>query len=116
MPRSVQQSPLLRDQVAVVLLGIAVFGLILFWITVLTQIGTLADTIVLRYDAVGLPALTGDPRGLLRLPVLATFTVVMNVVVAWAVAEGDRFAARMIIAGAIMVQLVLWVAIILLVW
>lgn len=116
MPRSVQQSRLLRDQVAVLLLGTALFGLILFWITVLTQIGSLADTIVLRYDAEGLPALTGDARGLLRLPVLATFTVVMNLVVAWAVAEEDQFAARMVIAGTIMIQLLLWVAIILLVW
>jgi hypothetical protein len=98
------------------LLGIALFGLILFWITVLTQIGSLADTIVLRYDAEGLPALTGDARGLLRLPVLVTFTVVMNLVVAWAVAEEDQFAARMVIAGTIMIQLLLWVAIILLVW
>ncbi|MGI8644449.1 MAG: hypothetical protein ACR2LS_10080 [Thermomicrobiales bacterium] len=116
MPASLQRSPLLRDQVSVVLLGAAVFSLLLMWITVANRLGSLPEAIVLRYDAEGLPANVGAPRAMLQLPSLSSFGLVMNLLVAWTVAGADRFAGRIMLAGALLVQLLLWIAVIALVW
>lgn len=116
MPRILEQSRLLRDQLSVILLGATLFSLLLMWITVVNRTGSLPETMVLRYDAEGLPAWTGDGSLVLRLPVLASFVTIMNLVVAWAVAEADRFAGRFMLAGALLIQALIWIAVIALVW
>ncbi len=115
MPRTLQQSKLLRDQLSVILLGASIFSLLLLWITVANRIGALSDPMVLRYGAEGLPARTGAPRALLQLPLLATFATVMNIVVAWSVASADRFVGRFILGAALLIQTLIWIAVIALV-
>lgn len=106
----------MTDHVSLVLLGVAVFSLLLMWITVANRIGSLPDSIALRYGAEGLPSLSGAPRALLRLPLLATVVTLMNVIVAWSISSADRFAGRFIVAAAILVHLLIWIAVAALVW
>ena len=116
LPGALQHSRLLADHVSVALIGVAAFSLLLLWITVANRLSSLSDPTVLRYDAEGLPALTAPPRTLLQLPLLATFATAMNLVVAWSVASTDRFSGRFMLATAILVQLLTWIAVVALVW
>lgn len=111
LPGSIARSALIADQVSLVLLGVAVFSLLLMWITIANRAGSLPDSITLRYGAEGLPSLSGAPRALFRLPLLATVVTLMNFIVAWSVSAADRFAARFIVAAAILVHLLIWIAV-----
>jgi hypothetical protein len=62
-------------------------------------------------DAAGFPDAWGVPSVLWRLPLIAGMTLLMNLVVAWFIAPIDRFAARFVIAAALGVQVIVWVAV-----
>jgi hypothetical protein len=107
---------LLADRPAVVLLGVAALGLVVMWAVVGLRVGALGATLELRLDAEGSPSLWGSPETLWRLPLLATVATLMNVLVAWRAAGADRFASRFMLAAALLVQVLAWLALIGLAW
>ena len=76
-----------------------------------SQMGGLPTSLAIHLDAAGVPDRWGSPKTLWRLPLLAGMTTVMNLVVAWAISSVDRFAARFVLAAALVVHLIAWVAV-----
>lgn len=107
---------LLADQPALVLLGLAALGLAGMWAVVGLRMGALGPALELRLDAEGSPSSWGSPDTLWRLPLLATVATLMNVLVAWRAASADRFASRFMLAAALLVQVLAWLALIGLAW
>lgn len=112
VPAVIAQSEIARDNVALWLLGISVFGLGVMAALMSNQLGGLDPGIGIHVDASGRTDRWGEPSGLWRLPLLATMITLMNLVAAWFVARSDRFAARFVLAAAVVVQLVTWVAVV----
>lgn len=101
---------LFRDRPAVTLVLAA--GLLIaamLWFIVL-RFGTVPSALPLHYSATGQPDRIGTPREIFVLPLITALVAVANVALAWSVMRFDRFAARLLLAGTCMVQLVAWVA------
>jgi hypothetical protein len=110
MPVGLASSDLANDRVSLGLIGAAVLGALLMAIVLATQAGGLPSAFAQHLNAAGQPDRWGSPRTLWRLPLIAVGTTVMNGVLAWFLAPRDRFAARFVLAAALVVQLVAWVA------
>jgi hypothetical protein len=102
---------LFRDRPAVTLI-LAAGALIaaMLWFIVL-RFGTVPSALPLHYSATGQPDRIGTPREIFVLPLITALVAVANVALAWSVMRFDRFAARLLLAGTCMVQLVAWVAV-----
>lgn len=112
MPAALVSGDLVGDRIAFALFGAALAGALVMAIVLLTQIGRLPDVLVVHLDAAGIPDRWGAPRVLWRLPLIALGVSLMNAVVAWFVAPLDRFAARFVLAAALVVQLIAWAALV----
>jgi len=75
-----------------------------------SQLTGLPASLAIHLDAAGLPDRFGPPRVLRRLPLLAAMATLLNLVLAWVLARFDRFAARFLLAAALVVHLIAWVA------
>jgi hypothetical protein len=116
LPRPVADSDLIRDPVAVTLLGVVALLAFVMALVTLSRVGDSPSVIVLREDAYGSPTRWGPPKSLWQLPLLVTMVTLMNLVVAVAVSRFDRFASRFLLAAAIIVGIVAWVPAARLLW
>jgi hypothetical protein len=109
-PSALGGSDLLADSVALTLLAVGLLSLVIMALSLAVRIGSLPPSLVLHVDAFGDPDRWGAPRVLLRLPLLAAMTTILNVVLAWFLSPIERFASRFLLAAALVVQLITWVA------
>ena len=112
VPAFISGSELARDPAALWLLGVAFFGLGVMAALLSSQLGGLDPGVSIHVDAAGRTDRWGDPGGLWRLPLLATMLTLMNATAAWFLIRSDRFAARFLLAAAVVVQIVTWVAVV----
>jgi len=112
VPRVVSGSSLVADQTALALFGIGVASVLAMALLLGVRMGGIPSPTVMRLDAAGNPDLWGPPRVLWRLPVMSLFITIMFLVIAWFLHPLDRFAARFALGAAIVVQLVVWAAVI----
>lgn len=101
---------LLRDRVTVslLLLGGALVAAMLWFI--LLRYDSVPRALPLHYSATGQPDRIGTPREIFILPLITALAAVANVALGWSVVRFDRFAARLLVGGTCLVQLVAWVA------
>lgn len=111
LPSFAGRADLLGDQVAGILIGANLLSLLVMVIRLATQLGQLPPSLVMHLDAAGIPAAWGPPTVLWRLPIIAGMSLLMNLIVAWFVSPLDRFAARFVLAAALGVQLIVWIAV-----
>lgn len=111
MPQSVSQAAIFSDVVSLSLIGISVVSLAAMAILVGNRIGTLPATIPTHVSASGLLEDVKARSSFWRLPLLASFLTLMNLVIALFVARIDRFASRFILGAALIIQFVAWVAV-----
>jgi hypothetical protein len=111
LPSFAGRADLLGDQVSGILIAANVLSLVAMIIRVASGLGQLPASFVVHLDAAGFPDAWGVPSVLWRLPLIAGMTLLMNLVVAWFIAPIDRFAARFVIAAALGVQVIVWVAV-----
>lgn len=104
-------SALFRDRMIPIMLGAGAVGVMVMVALLSSQLDGVADSLVIHLDAAGVPDRWGPPEVLWRLPLMATMTILLNVVIAWAVSGVDRFAARFVVAASLVVQLIIWVAV-----
>ena len=116
LPRFVSAAALVNDRTALSILGVTAFGVLIMWAVFAGRIGSLPSSIVLHVDASGIADRWGPPKSLWRIPLLATMLLLMNLVVAWFVAAYDRFASRFVLAAALGVQIIIWVAAVRFLW
>ena len=111
VPRFIAEGVLVRDRSAVVLVGIAVFSAALMAAILNNLTGRLDPAISIHIDAAGFPDRWASPTALWRIPLLAAMSTLINLAIAWFVAPIDRFAARVLLGGSVIVHLLAWVAI-----
>ena len=109
LPASVSEADVVRDPVALGLLGASALLAVVAALVTLSRVGDLPSTIELRYDAYGAPHRWGPPRSLWQLPLLAAMVTLINLVLAVSVSKSDRFASRFLLAAALVVGLLAWV-------
>lgn len=110
LPAFVARSDLLTDRTALALLGAGLFSAAVMAAVLNAQLAGLPDSLVIHLNAAGQPDRWGEPRVLWRLPLLAAMATLMNLVVAWFVSPLDRFAGRFLLAAALVVHIIAWVA------
>lgn len=112
MPAAISQAELVSDLPSLSLIGASVASLAAMAILVANQSSSLAPEFATHVSASGILENFASESAIWQLPLLATAFTLMNVVIAWFVAGLDRFASRFILMGALLVQLVVWVALI----
>ncbi|MCC6313789.1 MAG: hypothetical protein IT337_07225, partial [Thermomicrobiales bacterium] len=112
LPASFANGALLADPIALGLLGANLVSAALMAVVLGTQIGRLPASLVMHLDAAGLDDRWGPPRLLWRIPLLAFGITLMNAALAWFLAAFDRFAAHFVLAAALVVQVLAWIALI----
>lgn len=93
------------------MIGANLLSLLVMVVRLATQLGQLPQSLVMHLDAAGIPDAWGPPSVLWRLPIIAGMSLLMNLIVAWFVSPIDRFAARFVLAAALGVQLIVWIAV-----
>lgn len=112
LPPAISQADLVNDALALAMIGIGLLSLAAMAIFVANQVDSLAPSFATHVSASGVLEDFRGSDALWRLPLLATMLTLMNVGAAWFISPIDRFASRFLIATAIVVQLVTWVALI----
>jgi hypothetical protein len=110
VPSGLVDNDLTADPLSLGLLGINLASVVLMALVFATQAGKLPPTFVQHLDAAGLPDRWGSARVLWRIPLLALGVTAMNTVLAWFLARRDRFASRFVLAAALFVQIIAWIA------
>ena len=111
LPAFAADSDVLHDRTALTLFVVGGVGVAAMAAVLSSQLGDLPSSLPLHLDAAGQPDRWGPPRVLWRLPLLAGMTTLINFVLAWFLAPYDRFAGRFLLAAALVVQVIAWVAI-----
>lgn len=99
-----------RDRVSVALvLAAGALVTLMLWFIVL-RFDRVPAALPLHYSATGQPDRIGTPREIFILPLIAALAAVGNIALAWSVVRYDRFAARLLTGGTLLVHVVTWVA------
>lgn len=110
LPTAIAKADLVNDAAALSIIGVGMLGLSAMAIVVANQAESLAPTFATHVSASGVLQNFEHYNGLWRLPLLAAMLTLMNIVAAWFISPLDRFASRFLLAAAVVVQLVAWVA------
>lgn len=96
--------------------GVGIVGIVLMVATVAARQGQVADWFPIHLNAAGSPDEWGSPATLWRLPLMTVMVTLMAAVLAWFLAKRDAFAAQFILASALLIQALCWIAVIRLAW
>lgn len=116
LPAVFTRAGILRDQVAMLLLGLAALSALLMAGVLAGRTGGLPDVVALRSDATGAATRWGTPTSLWELPLLAAMITLANFILAWWLSSYDRFASRFLLATAIVITFVAWVPLVRFLW
>ncbi|HET7034996.1 MAG TPA: DUF1648 domain-containing protein, partial [Thermomicrobiaceae bacterium] len=103
------RAQLLVDPAALGLLGLAGLLTVAMVVYIAARYDTLPPSIALHWNVNGYPDVIGSPRAIWTIPVITGLVTLLDLVLAWSVAAFDRFAARLLLGGSVLVQLVAWV-------
>lgn len=112
MPSAIANADLVSDVPALALIGTSIVSLVAMAILVGNQASSLAPEFATHVSASGVLEDFRSESALWRLPLLATAFTLMNMVIAWFTSPIDRFASRFVLAAALIVQFMAWVAVI----
>jgi len=110
MPSIISRADLINDAPALGLIGLALVSLAGMAIVVANSVDSLAPSFATHVSASGVLEDIRGSEALWHLPLLAAMLTLMNIGAAWFISSIDRFASRFLIAAAIIVQFVAWVA------
>ncbi len=108
------QPAFLRDRVALGLLVTALsllLGLVLYLVV---RYDSLPQTLVLHWNAAGLPDRIGTRRDLWLLPFVSLIVTIANVALAVLAEQLEAFAARALLGGTVIVLVLTWIALLML--
>ena len=116
MPRSISGAELVNDIPSLALIGAAILSAAIMAIVVSNRLNLLPLTIPTHVSASGLPENIRGRNALWSVPLLSIAMSLMNIVTAWFLAKTDIFAARFVLAAALLVQFIAWIALIRYLW
>jgi uncharacterized membrane protein len=112
---SVPPSPaqlLLHDRVLQILLAVTLAINLVLLIFLVVQYDALPDPLPLHFDATGLPDRIESKSGILILPIIGLIVLVSNAMLGVLVHQRERAATLLLAAGALFVQVLMWLAVI----
>jgi len=110
VPNAVREAALAQDRESLSLIGVLVLSLIGMALVTMTRVDTLAPGFATHISASGVREAFRSETALWQLPLMAGAMLVMNVVLAWFLAAWSTFSARFVLIASILVQVVIWVA------
>ncbi|MGB3327970.1 MAG: hypothetical protein WBA46_03390 [Thermomicrobiales bacterium] len=110
IPRAITSAAILTDRMALSLIAIGVVSLIGMAVLVSNRIDTLPAQIGTHVSASGVLGNFASRDVIWRIPLLALMLTLMNIVIGVFAARFDRFASRLVLASALMIQFLAWVA------
>ncbi|MDP8908197.1 MAG: hypothetical protein M3N47_03585 [Chloroflexota bacterium] len=116
LPRFIVRAELTNDPVSLAMIAIAILGLALMAILVANRADVLPASFATHVSASGVLDNFAAREAIWRLPLLATMLTLMDIGIAWIVMRLDRFAGRILIGGALLMQCIAWVAVFRLLW
>lgn len=116
IPASISQSELANDIPSLAMLGSAILSASIMAIVVSNRLDMLPGVIPTHVSASGVPENLAGRNALWSIPLLSVAISLMNFGAAWFVSRIDMFAARFLVAGALLVQFIAWIAVIEYLW
>lgn len=110
VPRTVREAAFVQDQNALILFGGLLVSVLLLALFSSSRIESLAPGFATHISASGLPESIRSESALWQLPLMAGALLLMNVVLAWFLAQRSRFLSRFFLVTATLVQVLIWVA------
>ena len=111
VPRFLAEADLVGDRLGLMLLGVAVFSAALMAAITSNLVGRVDPTIGIHVDAAGFTDRWADAVSLWRIPLLVAMVTLINLTIAWFTASFDRFAARVLLGGTLLVHVVAWMGV-----
>lgn len=110
VPVSVREAALAQDRDSLALIGLLVVSLIGMVVVTMTRIDSLAPGFATHISASGVREDVRTEDALWQLPLMAGALLLMNVILAWFLAAWSTFSARFVLITSIIIQVVIWVA------
>ncbi len=102
----------MNDAPALAIIGASLASLAAMAIVVANQAESLAPAFATHVSASGILENFKGDSALWNVPLMAAMFTLMNIVMAWFISPLNRFASRFVLVGALVAQLMAWVAII----
>lgn len=112
LPPVIAEAPLVKDRIALAMLGVAVVSILAMLIIVTTGRDGLEAMIFTHVNANGEPENLQSASAIWNLPLIAGMVTLISGIAAWFLARWDAFLPRFLLGGSIGVQFVVWVAVI----
>lgn len=112
IPRAVLDAPILTDRAAIASIILCIVSLIGMAILVSNRITSLPPEIATHVSASGVLGDFAARNVIWRIPLLALMLTLMSFVIGVFAARFERFASRLVLASAVLVQFLSWVALI----
>jgi hypothetical protein len=116
LPPVIARADLVNDAAALGFIGVSCMSLLAMAIIVANRIGALNPVISTHLSASGIAEGFASRTTIWHLPLMAAMLTLMNLVAAWFVSPLDRFASRFLLATSVIVQFVVWVALLRILW
>ncbi len=110
VPIAVREAALIQDRNSLALAGILLLSLIGMVVLTMMRVDSLAPSFSTHISASGIKEDFRTENALWQLPLMAGALLLMNLVLAWFVAQWSTFSARFLLVASIIVQVVIWVA------
>jgi hypothetical protein len=110
VPVAVREAALVQDRESLTLIGLLALSLIAMVVVTMMRVDSLAPGFATHISASGIREDVRSETALWQLPLMAGALLVMNAVLAWFLAAWSTFSARFVLIASVIVQVVIWVA------
>jgi hypothetical protein len=110
MPSKIKEAALVQDHGALALTGVLLLSAAAMAFLVMNRVDTLAPGFATHVSASGVPEQFRSEAALWRLPLMAGALFLMNLVISWVLAHHSRFSARFLLGASLIVHVLIWVA------
>lgn len=116
LPRFIVRAELVNDPPSLAMIAAAILSLALMAVVVANRANVLPASFATHVSASGVLDNFAARESIWRLPLLTTMLTLMDIGIAWIIMRLDRFAGRILIGGALLMQCIAWVAVFRLLW
>lgn len=112
VPARVRDAALVQDRRALYLIGGLLLSVLAMSLLTMSRVDELAPGFATHISASGVRENIRTETALWQLPLMAGALLLMNIVVAWFLAAYSVFSARFMLLTSVIVQVLIWVALI----
>ena len=112
VPTKVREAALIQDRTSLMLIAGLLLSVLAMSILTMNRVDSLAPGFATHISASGIREDIRSETALWQLPLMAAALLLMNMVIAWFLAAYSAFSARFLLAASVIVQVLIWVALI----